>query len=724
VSDVAVKRWAIILCRLGDVPGEPHPPSFYRNFFTESGAGTGGAFDYWRDVTYGTIDLTGSRVFGWFTIPQTTADYEQLRPSFPAARWTLLSWGLAAAQANAVDLAPFSHRAIVFNTSTDSGAVGGTDAVLGMGTWHPAFACHEMGHGMGLDHAWRANPDQAYGDPWDVMSLFTSYFPFDGAYGQSGPGLVAPHLDRLRCLPAARVLDLPVNDFSARVVLAALNRPSAPGYLAVKLAGSRAGNACDRTYYFELRRKVDWDAGIPRDTVLAHEVRADGLSYLLGDGTDHELQVGDRLRTISPKLHAWVESIDPSSSTAAIWLWDLPDRAVRREGGSRDVYLIWGGARFLISSTDELYGLGFSEQDVKPVPDQALAGLDRLPFDGTILRERRSLDRYYIQHRRRRLIPSDSVFAHFGFTGEQVGVVPDGALARIPVGFPLSAGQSLTARTGGDFSGDGRTDYAVWRVSDGRWRVRRSSTGTAFDYQWGQGGDVPVPADYNGDGWTEMAVWRPADGTWWRSGQPGGTPQATLRWGAGGDIPVPADYDGDGRADIAVFRPYEANWYVVFSSDDSRWAVRWGEAGDVPVPGDYDGDGRTNLAVWRPRDGTWHIRRGVDCTSLDVAFGQPGDVPVPADFDGDGKTDLAVWRPSDGTWRIRFSSTGQELTKQWGRAGDVPVPGDYDGDGKADLAVWRPADGIWWVLTSASNYQTAANVQHGQSGDQPAVRAP
>ncbi|HWP48615.1 MAG TPA: VCBS repeat-containing protein [Candidatus Limnocylindrales bacterium] len=69
----------------------------------------------------------------------------------------------------------------------------------------------------------------------------------------------------------------------------------------------------------------------------------------------------------------------------------------------------------------------------------------------------------------------------------------------------------------GDYDGDRRADWAVWRGDKGQWYIILSSTGQIVVKSLGQAGDQPVPGDYNGDGITDLAVWRPGTGTWFIS---------------------------------------------------------------------------------------------------------------------------------------------------------------------------------------------------------------
>jgi hypothetical protein len=46
-------------------------------------------------------------------------------------------------------------------------------------------------------------------------------------------------------------------------------------------------------------------------------------------------------------------------------------------------------------------------------------------------------------------------------------------------------------------------------VNNGTWYYLKSSDGSFSSFQFGRAGDLPTPGDYDGDGKTDFAVWRP-----------------------------------------------------------------------------------------------------------------------------------------------------------------------------------------------------------------------
>ncbi len=298
------------------------------------------------------------------------------------------------------------------------------------------------------------------------------------------------------------------------------------------------------------------------------------------------------------------------------------------------------------------------------------------------------------------VIPSGSVAytltaAASSANGGNYGPVTSGFVFVRP---PSAAGARIVD---GDFDGDGKSDFALFRPTTGAWHILRSGSLTGSAQTWGGAGDIPLRGDFDGDGRADVAIFRPSSGAWYivRSSTPTGTTQT---WGGHGDIPVPRDYDGDGKTDVAIFRPSTGAWWIIKSSTMTGAAYTFGGGGDIPVPEDYDGDGMADVAIFRPETGAWYIVLSSTQAGSVTTWGGGGDVPVPGDYDGDGKADIAVFRRSTGTWYIVRSSTQTVTASVWGGGVDVAVPGDYDGDGKMDMAVFRPSTGGWYVVASTA----------------------
>ncbi|HEY0427767.1 MAG TPA: FG-GAP-like repeat-containing protein [Pyrinomonadaceae bacterium] len=269
-----------------------------------------------------------------------------------------------------------------------------------------------------------------------------------------------------------------------------------------------------------------------------------------------------------------------------------------------------------------------------------------------------------------------------------------------------------------DFDGDGVSDYAVYRPSDGVWYILQSSTNSMRAEIFGIASDIPIAADYDGDGKTDVAQWRASEGNWYIKQSSDGA-IVTRHYGQNGDIPVYGYYDDDAKIDLAVFRPGTATWWIRTSSDNADKTLNWGLSSDKPAPQDYDGDGRTDIAVWRPSNGTWYAIKSTSGSYQIQQFGLAGDFPALGDFDGDGRADLSVYRAGDLTWYTLESANSLFKPMQYGASGDKIVAGDYDGDGKSDMAVFRPSNSLWYTYQSSN--QTMTTTFWGKTGDIPVV---
>jgi hypothetical protein len=233
--------------------------------------------DFFRDVSHGNLDLSDTRVFGWYTLNMKRSEYTGL-----AGRADLINRARQAAAANGDDLSQYISVVVCMNVLTDLFG-GGAGAVCDNDSTDPRFLGQEMGHFYGLDHSRADGSTVDYNDSWDVMSTAGSAFSAPHPrYSFIGPGLNAANMASREWLDESRVWKTSNRSFDTVVQLRPLHRRDLPGFLAARLG----------EYLVEFRSKESWDAAIPRPAVLIHRFE-DNHSYIMSaNNGDQDLVVG------------------------------------------------------------------------------------------------------------------------------------------------------------------------------------------------------------------------------------------------------------------------------------------------------------------------------------------------------------------------------------------------------------------------------------------------
>jgi len=277
------KPWLVLKCKFADVDAEPQENQFYQDL-TLGGAGLAG---YWRDLSYGAWDLSGSTVVDtWHRMAITNAAWAQP---------TVSRWDRVGACINAFggSTAGYVNVIGIVNGEGDAGNAGGR-VLATPASSNLTFLGHETGHTFGWGHSFddttRKNAGWAapgeYFDHWDIMSAMAVHSFAHPQAIVAGPEMNAPYKTQQGFIPAHRIVRLAPGSTpqNARLNIAALNRPEANGPLMVRIG------ADDNNYYtIEYRMQSGWDQGIPRATVLVHRV-TNGTSYLITAGGTERLE--------------------------------------------------------------------------------------------------------------------------------------------------------------------------------------------------------------------------------------------------------------------------------------------------------------------------------------------------------------------------------------------------------------------------------------------------
>ncbi len=320
--------WAILLVRFRN-DTQPSPPlTKYLHLFTSAGSGTLNMVDFFSDMSHGQIDISGTQVFGWFTLPANRSDYVgnvYPQPAGKLNRNGLLDLAKATATSTGINLNDFAGVVVCGLDSVDlCGWVGGMAALCDSFSLSPSLVGQEMGHGYGLDHARFQGSVDDYRDPWDVMS--TAAYPWIQAahteFTTVGPGLNAWNMRSRNWLDENRVwkAPAPASAWDETIQLRPLHHHNLPGFLAAQIG----------PYLVEFRVPERWDAALPRACVLVHRFAANHSYLLPAYSGSQDIVAGDKFMIGDPTFPfqdyyaAEVTAIDSGNHTATIRLHQRP----------------------------------------------------------------------------------------------------------------------------------------------------------------------------------------------------------------------------------------------------------------------------------------------------------------------------------------------------------------------------------------------------------------
>ncbi len=277
--------WVTLLCKFADISDEPRPVDYFVGFYGNSYPGMD---HYWREQSYGQITLQGSAPTDrWYTLPRPRSYYVYDQNGDGAAdmdrvRATEDCTGVAD---QAINFSAFVGLNMMFNTDLDGFSWGGYRTLTLDGvrrTWYLTWEApwgytnlgvlaHEMGHGFGLPHS-SGMYGKTYDNRWDVMSNSWGDC-HDGdlpGYGCLGQHTIAFHKDKLGWIGARRAV-VPLSS-ERTVTLEQLAQPQTSNFLMVQ---APIGGSPSRFYTVEVRRQVGYDATLPGQAVIIHQVDLD-----------------------------------------------------------------------------------------------------------------------------------------------------------------------------------------------------------------------------------------------------------------------------------------------------------------------------------------------------------------------------------------------------------------------------------------------------------------
>lgn len=285
-----VKPYITILCKFKDITSEPKPLTFYQQMLT--GNAIPSIPSYFKEVSDRQLDLTGSQVGGWYTLPRNRAQYivDVQEQAFDR---NLLATDCTSLIDGAVDFKRYAGINLVFNGQINNGSSSGFPGfpvyLDGKSNWPMTFIsvedslnqsvfAHEMGHTMGMMHA-NGSPDNDYNNVWDVMSYTRSQY--DDIFGYIGQHPTVYNKYIAGWIPETRVRDFTTRASGIYNVTLQQHTDRRADSTPLMI---RVQYSATKYYIIEARIRDGYDSFLPSKGVIIHDRAKLGSFYQLVDG--------------------------------------------------------------------------------------------------------------------------------------------------------------------------------------------------------------------------------------------------------------------------------------------------------------------------------------------------------------------------------------------------------------------------------------------------------
>jgi hypothetical protein len=328
-SDAMKVPEAVVLCKYNESTDTATAETNARQLFLVGGSGTDNLFDYYAEMSYGQLDMSGSQIVGWYSMGSISDP--AVSPT-TNGRSALYSSCIAAARAadpsvvNPALSSAFRTLVVVDVDGADDG-MGSSGVTIARDHLDTNYTAHEMSHAYGLKHSqnealtYCGGPLGDYCDQWDEMSAqnnYAHYAPMPDRDGQAGANgfvaaqrmLLGKYLGKPLLAPSEIYEVPPATEVS--VALSAVNRNEVTGTRVITVP-------LDATRYYtvELIRSSGWDIGAPATRVLVHLVDTGERVKIIPSSTvDGGYAVG--MSVSRTGIRVVVDSIDETSSTAHV----------------------------------------------------------------------------------------------------------------------------------------------------------------------------------------------------------------------------------------------------------------------------------------------------------------------------------------------------------------------------------------------------------------------